>query len=263
MEMENSIRYLIRQMQAFSKGHFAIGQTGQHGIVFRPARIGFGPWLVLLLALFSSPVIAASSGASTNDQQVATIKAQMDAAILRVQQIVNQPVTELRRTPDMQVATFGPGGWFHPGAIKPNFLTVDIRATQQFPYSQYQYVTSDLNPGVVFLGDELEFNSMTKYFYTNRSAPKKKLTESEMLEINQLYRVIGHFEHRLFDLEHPIEKQSLNEPQSSDEPQRSEPLLATIHRLIFTHKPIAAGIVIVLLGLLILLRKMRAQGPAD
>ena len=155
MEMENSIRYLIRQMQAFSKGHFAIDQTGQHRIVFRPARIGFGPWLVLLLALFSSPVIAASSGASTNDQQVATIKAQMDAAILRVQQIVNQPVTELRRTPDMQVATFGPGGWFHPGAIKPNFLTVDIRATQQFPYSQYPYVTSDLNPGVVFLGDEL------------------------------------------------------------------------------------------------------------
>ena len=207
--------------------------------------------------------MAASSGASTNDQQIATLKAQMDAAIMRVQQIVNQPVTELRPTPDMQVAKFGPGGWFHPGAIKPNFLTADVRATQEFPYRQYQYVTSDLNPDVVFLGDELEFNSMTKYFYTNRSVPKKKLTESEMLEINQLYRVIGHYEHRLFDLEHPIEKQSLDESQSSDEPQHPEPLLATIHRLIFTHKPIAAGIVIVLSGLLILLRKIRTQRPAD
>jgi hypothetical protein len=248
-------------MQAFSKRQFAIGQTGQHGIVFRPARIGFGQWLILLALPLSSAGPVSADPASQN--QIATIKSQMNAAILRVQQIINQPVAELRPTPDMQVATFGPGGWFHPGAIKPDFNTVDVRATQEFPYRQYQYVTSDLNPGVVFLGDELEFNSMTKYFYTDRSVPKKKLTESEMLEINQLYRVIGHCEHQLLDLEQPIEKQSLDESQSSDDPQQPEPLLATIHRLIFTHKPIAIGIVAVLLVLLIFLRKMRAQGSAD
>jgi hypothetical protein len=38
---------------------------------------------------------------------------------------------------------------------------------------------------------DLEFNSMTKYFYLDRTLPKKKLTEAEMLEINKLYRVIG------------------------------------------------------------------------
>lgn len=207
--------------------------------------------------------MAASSGTTTNEQQIATIKAQMDAAILRVQQIVNQPVTELRRTLDMQVATFGPGGWFHPGAIKPNFLTVDVRATQEFPYSQFQYVSSDLNPGVVFLGSELEFNSMTKYFYTNRSVPKKKLTEPEMLEINQLYRVIGRCEHQLFDLENPIPKQSVDESQQSDQPQAPQPLLATIHRWLFTHKPIGIGIVAALLVILIFLRKRQARNPAD
>jgi hypothetical protein len=227
------------------------------------ARIGFGLWLVLLLALFSNQVIAASPDASTNAQQIATVKSQMQAAIRRVQQIVNQPVTELRRTPDMRVATFGPHGWFHPGAMRPNFATVDVRKTQEFPYSQYQYVTSDLNPGVVFLGSELEFNSMTKYFYTDRSVPKKRLTESEMLEINHLYRAIAHCEHALVDLEHPIERQGLEESQSSNEAPVPQPLLATIHRWIFLHKPVAIGIVAALLVLLILLRIIRARGAAD
>ncbi|HUA67080.1 MAG TPA: hypothetical protein VMA13_00915 [Candidatus Saccharimonadales bacterium] len=217
----------------------------------------------MLFVLFSSPTIAASSDTSTNEQQIAAIKSQMNAAIQRVQQIVNQPVTELQRTPDMQVATFGPHGWFHPGAIKPDFAIVDVRNTQEFPYSQYQYVTSDLNPGVVFLGSELEFNSMTKYFYTNRSSPKKRLTEAEMLEINQLYRVIGHCEHELLDLENPIQQQSLDESQSSDEPQAPQPLFAEIHRWIFTHKPIAAGIVAGLLVLLVLLRIIQARGTTN
>lgn len=47
-----------------------------------------------------------------------------------------------------------------------------------------------MNPGVVFLGAELEFNPQTKYFYVDRSLPKRKLSEAEMHEINQLYRVI-------------------------------------------------------------------------
>ena len=42
-------------------------------------------------------------------------------------------------------------------------------------------------------GKELEFNSMTKYFYVDRTQPKKKLTEEEMLEINKLYRLIGQY----------------------------------------------------------------------
>lgn len=97
----------------------------------------------------------------------ADIQADMDDAIARVQEIVNQPVRSVPRTADMRPAFYSPG-WFHPGAEKPDFNTVDVRTTQQFPYDNYEYFTSDLNPGVAFLGHELEFNSMTKYFYTDR-----------------------------------------------------------------------------------------------
>jgi len=116
--------------------------------------------------------------------------AQMNEAIDQVQNIINQPVTSITQDSGMQVETYSPG-WFHPGAIKPDFNTVDVRKTQQFPYKQYQYVTSDLNQGQVFIGSDLEFNPMTKYFYTDRTVPKKKLSEDEMLEINRLYRIIG------------------------------------------------------------------------
>jgi hypothetical protein len=118
------------------------------------------------------------------------IKSELADAIVRVKEIVNQPVEGLPRKPGMSVATASPG-WFRPGAEKPDFNKVDIRNTQQFPYEQYEYVTSDPNPNVVYSGPELEFNPMTKYFYTDRTTPKKKLNESEMLEINRLYRIIG------------------------------------------------------------------------
>lgn len=120
----------------------------------------------------------------------------MDETIIRVKAIINQPVRQLTQTADMQVAVYQPG-WFHAGAIKPNFNTVDVRATQESDYSKHPYVSSDLNPGVAFIGTELEFNSMTKYFYVDRSLPKKKLTEAEMLEINRLYRIIGKCEEKL------------------------------------------------------------------
>ena len=126
----------------------------------------------------------------------AVVKKELNTAVLRVEQIVNQPVIPLTQTPEMEVSTYSPG-WFHPGADRPDFKTVDIRATQDLRFAKNQYVTSDLNPGVVFLGKDLEFNSKTKYFYTDRSLPKKKLTEAEMLEINRLYRVIARDEAEL------------------------------------------------------------------
>ena len=149
-------------------------------------------WLQVLSATNRSSAIAEAK--SQRDE--ATIKSEITDAESRVREIVNQPVTPLTRTPDMQAATYQPG-WFHEGAERPDFNTVDVRATQQLTYDQHEYVTSDLNPGVVFIGHELEFNSMTKFFYTDRSVPKKKLTEAEMLEINRLYRIIGHDEQEL------------------------------------------------------------------
>lgn len=115
----------------------------------------------------------------------------LNAETARTQQsvvdIVNQPIRHLPRSGPVDL--FSPG-WFHPGAITPDFDNVDIRATQELPYQGY--VSSDLNPSEMFVGSDLEFNSMTKYFYADRTLPKKRLSQAEMLEINRLYRVIGH-----------------------------------------------------------------------
>jgi hypothetical protein len=192
-------------------------------------------WLAFLL-IASLPAVA-----ETKEEQITAIKNEMNDAIFKVQDIVNQPVTHLKRTPDMDVSEYGPGGWFHPGAIKPDFNTVDVRKTQQLDYEGHQYVTSDVNPGVVFLGSELEFNSMTKYFYTDRSVPKKKLTEAEMLQINDLYRTIGKCEAQLDELQNP------------------KPLWTPALAYIVTHKPLCVAVIAVLFVGLIMMRAKRAR----
>lgn len=194
----------------------------------------FKLFCVLLFMVLSGalPVKAAST-----DDQIAAIKAQKNDAIFKVQDIVNQPVTHLKRTPDMNIAIYTPA-WFHPGALTPDFDTVDIRKTQEFVYLGHKYVSTDQNPTEAFLGDELEFNSMTKYFYTDRSLPKKKLTESEMLQINDLYRIIGRCNQQLEDLENP------------DPPQ------VKIQKLLTAHRPAAIAAVAGILALLIIIRKI-------
>ena len=146
-----------------------------------------------------SPPSPAPAQAPSPQAQIIALKRQMNDAVNRVQNIVNQPVAPVQRTPGMAVEMFGPP-WFHPGAAKPDFNNVDIRTTQETPYDRYQYVSTDLNPGLAWEGSELEFNSNTKMFYTDRSVPKKKLTEEEMLEINRLYRIIGRCEQQLTQL---------------------------------------------------------------
>ena len=191
--------------------------------------------LWLMLVFFTAKV---AFGASV-EEQIAAIQAQKDAAVASVQQIVNQPVTHLKQTSDMSVSVYSPG-WFHEGASAPDFDNVDVRKTQEFTYQEHTYVTSDLNPGEVFLGNELEFNSMTKYFYTDRSLPKKKLTEAEMLQINDLYRVIGRCNKQLDELQNP------------------ESLLTKIHRVAAGHKPVVVVVAAALLALFIILRIRRA-----
>jgi hypothetical protein len=127
------------------------------------------------------------------------LESEMKSAMDQVREIVNQPVPPMSRTPEMRVSTYR-GGWFHEGATKPHFSTVDVSNTQDTNYSRNEFVTSDLNPGLVWYGSQLEFNPMTKYFYTDYSLPKKRLTEAEMLEINRLYRVIGRCEQELAEL---------------------------------------------------------------
>jgi hypothetical protein len=171
----------------------------------------------------------------------------MDTAIHQVERIINQPVAAYRRTPGMHVGLFSPG-WFHPGATKPDFNNVDVRTTQETPYAAHQYVTSDLNPGIVFLGSQLEFNSVTKYFYTNRSLPKKKLTEAEMLEINRLYRIIGRCEQQLGQQQNLNSTASASSVHSELNGAESSPTPGARSRLL---NPYVGGGAIIVLGLLL------------
>jgi hypothetical protein len=123
-------------------------------------------------------------------QQIAADDDEMSRAIEAVKAIVNQPARQVPITGSMNVEQWS-DIWFHPGALVPNYAKTDVTKSQELNYSQYEYVTSTLHPGIAFVGSELEFNSMTKYFYTDRTVPKKRLTQAEMLEINRLYRVIA------------------------------------------------------------------------
>ncbi len=133
---------------------------------------------------------AARPGLGPHPTDAAGLKAEIDQAMAYVRWIVNQPVQSYHQTPEMAVAVYHEG-WFHPGAQTPDFNNVDIRNHQELNYGKFDWVTSDLNPGIVFRGSDLEFNSKTKFFYTDRTVPKKKLTAEEMIEVNRLYRVIG------------------------------------------------------------------------
>jgi len=140
--------------------------------------------ILCLLAVLSVAACQPGGGFS-NDPAIhaAAVKARQ-----RVIDIVNKPITHMPRTEE---AVEFPSGWFHPGAETPDFNTVDVRASQQLIYSQYTYVTSDVTPNEMFFGPNLEFNAMTKMFYVDRTLPKARLSEAEMLEINSLYRIIG------------------------------------------------------------------------
>src|SRR4051794_40689562 len=149
-------------------------------------------------------------------------KAEMEAAIRQVERIVNQPVTAYGRTPGMEVGKFQ-GGWFHPGALKPDFSNVDVRKTQEMAaYDKYEWATSDLNPGVIWPSKQLEFNSMTKYFYTNRNVPKKRLTQAEMEEINRLYRIVGRCEHELMHVKNQQEVAAARSAPATDPSEIAE-----------------------------------------
>jgi hypothetical protein len=160
---------------------------------------------ISLLVIFAAVdhVSAQPSTDQTNStpEQIAALQQQLTNAWHQVETIVNQPVPAFRREPGYDVSIYSPG-WFHPGAIIPAFNTVDVRKSQELPYTS-PWVSSDLTPNVMFQGRDLEFNSMTKLFYTNRSLPKKKLNEAEMEQINSLYRTIGHSQSEIQRLQNP------------------------------------------------------------
>ena len=205
-------------------------------------------WLpgFIWLVLFWSPSFAQQS--TNTGAQISALETEMNAAIQQVEKIVNQTVPAYRRTAGMHVSVFTPG-WFHEGANKPEFSTVDVRASQETPYDKYEYVSSDLNTGLAFIGRQLEFNANTKYFYKNRSVPKKKLTEAEMVEINRLYRIIGKCEQEIGRIKNP---QSVASGGTENTEASAAPAKAT--RLL---NPYAGGAVLAVALLILFLMRRR------
>jgi hypothetical protein len=154
--------------------------------------------VISIKARVSEPVRAAPATSAARPPvplaaQVAAARTDLKEAVDRVNVIVNQPVRSVPRTREIwNRCSWFPDGWFHPGAVTPDFNNVDIRKTQETSnYAPFEYVSSSLTPTLAFPGSEIEFNAMTKFFYRDRTLPKKKLSEEEMLEINRLYRIIG------------------------------------------------------------------------
>jgi hypothetical protein len=190
--------------------------------------------------------IASANGASgTPAEQIAALQLELTNAWQQVIRIVNQPVQAYARSEDMPVSVYSPG-WFHAGASTPDFNTVDVRKSQDLNYTTHPYVTSDLNPGVVFRGQDLEFNAATKLFYLDRSLPKHKLTEAEMLEINRLYRIIGHSRAEIARLLVPQEREAMasSQGETDGEPAPPSGLVARIQRIPRETRALYGGIAI-------------------
>jgi hypothetical protein len=81
---------------------------------------------------------------------------------------------------------------------------------------------------------------MTKYFYNDFTVPKKKLTEAEMLEINQLCRVIGSCEKQLNELD-------------------PEPLWQKTYQFAGMHKPVVVTSMATFLVLLFFVRGLQSR----
>jgi hypothetical protein len=129
--------------------------------------------------------------------QVAELKKTLNDAFRKVVNIVNQSVESVDRTPDMRIWVWE----LHPGAMRPDFNTVDVRATQEIAqFDVEDYITMKEHADRAWPGHDLEFNAMTKFFYTDRTVPKKRLTEEEMVAVNGLYRIIGRCETELIQL---------------------------------------------------------------
>jgi hypothetical protein len=205
-------------------------------------RARFSSFSLCLLALCFNAGLLAQTASNSPAIDTNAVKAEMDAAIHQVEKIVCQTVPAYRVVHGMHVSVYKPG-WFHEGATKPNFNTVDVRTTRETAeFDKHEYCSSDLNPGLAWRGRDLEFNSMTKYFYTNRTFPKKRLTEAEMVEINRLYRIIGKCEQQL----NPAPKPEADSDSGSDTATSPEKRGKLLNPYIGVSAVIVLGLILVL-----------------
>ncbi len=113
----------------------------------------------------------------------------MTNAYQRVLAIVNQPVHTFPRAANMEVSHYP--AWFHDGAITPDFNTVDIRQTQEFPYTNAPYAICDLVPGVAFVWQGIGIQLHDQVFPLYESVPAQSTGSSERQHGGDPTRFIG------------------------------------------------------------------------
>ena len=114
--------------------------------------------------------------------------------------------------------------WYPETTTAPDYTNADVRATQQKNYDGKGYLATEANPGVVYFGDELEFNPVLNYYYVDRTFPKKKLTPAEMEQINALFREIAECDSQLKSPRPSSDTApaAAPEPQAAPRPARRE-----------------------------------------
>ncbi len=154
--------------------------------------------LVFLFPLASAT--AAQENVSTEKEKIASLNSEITRSEALVKLVVNRPVMGYRIGPGSTPKMISPG-WFDNHTDKPDYNGVDVRTTRELPYEKIPFVTSPTTPGFMFPGVDLEYNPELKYYYSDLNVPKKKLTDEEMVSINNLYHVIGMDKKKLADLE--------------------------------------------------------------
>ena len=217
--------------------------------------------LLIIASVIGGNVVAQTNTDQTlvdTTAQIAALQLQLTNAWHSVEAIVNQPARAYQRDDSYRISIYSPG-WFHPGASTPDFNNTDVRKSQEFPYTS-PWVSSDVTPTMMFRGSDLEFNSMTKLFYTNRGLPKKRLTEAEMVQINSLYRTIGQCKKEIEKLQLPSEVEATTDTESGSNDTNAPPkAIVAIERIPqqtrILYGSIGIGVLLVLAIVFRLIRK--------
>ncbi len=132
------------------------------------------------------------------DKAVRTARADFDKTTRQVQGIVNQTPPVVVKPPG---ATEVYGYGYHPGANRPDYNANNLQSTRELWKGEYVYINEV--PGVYYRSADCEFNPQTKYFFTSRNVPKKRLSDAEYQELTRLYHLLGQQEKAIADATPP------------------------------------------------------------
>ena len=130
--------------------------------------------------------------AAMQRKSAAEAQADLQSLTRKVQAIVNQTPPAVPQPPKgPEIYSYD----YHPGATKPDFNNANLLPTRELWKGDFVHMNSA--PDVYYHSADCEFNPQTKYFFTSRNVPKKRLTNAEYQELTRLYRLMGRDEQRL------------------------------------------------------------------